>query len=111
MLREIEEWFKKHGSIPELQILEPISEEDCDAYQAFELSNIQHNQHQYLDSDFDIFSQYVRVPEYNYDAKDHCYNCGYFEPNEYNENRYGYCIKLGEDMNPHTRSCHLNIVL
>lgn len=111
MLNEIEEWLSKHGSIPELQILEPISEEVYEAFQAFEFNRMQHNQHQYLDPDFDIFTQCLRVPEYNYDAKDHCNNCGYFEPNEYSEYRYGFCVKLGEDMNPNTRSCHLNIIL
>jgi hypothetical protein len=111
MLKEIEEWFKKHGSIPELQVLELISDDDRDTYQVFELNRTQHNQHQYLDPEFDIFSQCLRVPEYDYDAKDHCHNCGYFEPDEYNVERSGYCVKLGENTNPRNRSCHLCIIL
>ncbi len=102
---EISDWFSKHGSIPELIALEPLSDLDYLTYQSFELSRL-------LDDGDSCYTEvYIRQVEYNYDAKDHCFNCGYFEPNEYHPSRYGFCPKIGDEMNPTSRSCHLNIIL
>lgn len=106
--KEIQEWFLNNGSIPEFEYLPLLSEVDFNAYQQFEIRRLFED---IVDYDLTIPLAIFRDPEYNYDAKDHCYNCGYFEPNEYNENRYGYCVKLGVDMNPRARSCHLTIIL
>lgn len=106
--KEIQEWFSKIGSIPELEYLPLLSEVDFNAYQQFEIGRLFED---IVDYDLTTSLAIFRDPEYDYDAKDHCYNCGYFEPNEYNKNRYGYCTKFGSDTNPHTRSCHLNIIL
>lgn len=106
--KEIQEWFSNIGPIAELEYLPLLSEVDFNAYQQFEMRRLFEDIVDYdLTSPLAIF----RDPEYAYDSKDHCYCCGYFEPNEYNKNRYGYCTKFGSDTNPKNVSCDVMILL
>jgi hypothetical protein len=54
---------------------------------------------------------YIFDPEYSYSEHDFCKCCGYFEHNEYDNNRIGYCAKYGEDLSPFTKTCNNRIIL
>jgi hypothetical protein len=113
-LNEITEWFKKHGSIEELNILGPLDSEDFLTYQSFEYSKSDsiNALNSSIENELELTPNYfIREKEYDYDSKDKCGNCGYFEPNDYSINRYGYCTKFGEDTNPKTTSCDVRIII
>ena len=104
---EITQWLADNNKLLGLEVIELISEKDLEIYQQFEIRRL------FQDIiDYDLTSiEVYRDPEYAYDAKDHCYCCGYFEKNEFHPARYGYCSKFGTELNPRTVSCDVMIIL
>ena len=109
------EWLSKHGSIPELEFIPNLTERDIIIYQSYEINRYNMSRDGIKDNIEDELklteNYFIRVEEYDYDSKDKCLNCGYFEKNEYSNYLIGYCSKFGEDINPITISCDIRIFI
>lgn len=94
------EWFSNIGSIPELAELKLLDSEEEELYLSFELNRLDSIDYGKLDDNFDPLLSFIRQTEYEYNNRNRCGSCGYFEQNEYNSQLTGYCSKLGIELEP-----------
>lgn len=88
------EWFSKNKDSlgKEFEAVPLLNRVDDNVYMLFEQDR------------YDL-PMFIFDPEYSYAEHDFCKCCGYFEHNEYDKNRIGFCAKYGEDLAPTTKSC------